>query len=390
MGYFLSPGAKLILAGLTAAGYEAYVVGGAVRSMALGLPVEDWDITTTAPPDEILRLFPAARLTGKAYGTVTVQMGAQKYEVTPCRREEGYADGRHPDKVTFGAPLQEDLARRDFTMNAVAYNGRALVDPYGGLQDIQNKKIRCVGEAAQRFEEDALRILRAYRFAAALGFTLEAETERAALEKSAALAKIPSARVRAEVQKALLSPAPSALSPLVSAGALLPFGIPASAGLPLLDKVPAAMLLRWWALLCMTGASARFVCSSLQFSADFEKDLEALFTLYGAGPSQNIKQLKQKLRHGAPLPYGEIAAAFFALDSAFLREGALFEELAESGEAYNVKMLALGGGDLACRGFRGKEISQTLELLLDAVIEAPSLNRHGALLGLAQNLRALF
>ena len=172
--------AETILHILEKAGYEAYVVGGCVRDSILGRSPDDWDITTSAKPEQVKALFHRTVDTGLQHGTVTVLMEKEGYEVTTYRVDGEYEDGRHPKEVTFTASLEEDLKRRDFTINAMAYNpSSGLVDLFGGLEDIERKIIRCVGDPLERFTEDALRIMRAVRFSAQLGFAIEEETRKA-------------------------------------------------------------------------------------------------------------------------------------------------------------------------------------------------------------------
>ena len=165
--------AERILETLHGAGYEAYVVGGCVRDSILGRTPGDWDITTSASPQQVKALFPRTIDTGIEHGTVTVMDGKEGFEVTTYRIDGAYEDCRHPKSVTFTSNLTEDLKRRDFTINAMAYAPKTgLVDEFGGMEDLKNKVIRCVGDPRERFGEDALRMLRAVRFAAQLGFTL--------------------------------------------------------------------------------------------------------------------------------------------------------------------------------------------------------------------------
>lgn len=161
-------------------GYEAYAVGGCVRDSLLGIWPKDWDITTSAKPEEIKDLFERTIDTGIQHGTVTVRMDHESYEVTTYRIDGDYTDGRHPDQVTFTENLVEDLKRRDFTINAMAYNNRVgLVDVFEGEEDLKREVIRCVGDPLERFTEDALRILRAIRFSAQLGFEIQKDTYEA-------------------------------------------------------------------------------------------------------------------------------------------------------------------------------------------------------------------
>lgn len=194
---------------IEAAGYEAYAVGGCVRDSILGRTPDDWDITTSAKPEEVKALFRRTIDTGLQHGTVTVMLDKDGYEVTTYRIDGAYEDSRHPKEVTFTANLVEDLKRRDFTINAMAYNeSTGLVDVFGGLQDIEGKTIRCVGDARERFGEDALRIMRAVRFSAQLGYEIEEQTAVAIRELSDTLKNISAERIQVELVKLLVSPHP--------------------------------------------------------------------------------------------------------------------------------------------------------------------------------------
>lgn len=189
--------------------YEAYAVGGCVRDSILGRVPNDWDITTSASPEEVKALFRRTIDTGIEHGTVTIMIDKEGYEVTTYRIDGKYEDGRHPSEVTFTRELKEDLRRRDFTINAMAYNDEeGLVDIFGGIEDIHNKVIRCVGNPEERFSEDALRLMRAIRFAAQLGYTIEENTRDAIKTIAPNLAKISAERIQAELIKIMVSPNP--------------------------------------------------------------------------------------------------------------------------------------------------------------------------------------
>lgn len=208
-----------ILESLQKAGYEAYVVGGCVRDALLGREPHDWDITTSALPTEVKNVFPRTVDTGLQHGTVTVLCGGTGYEVTTFRVDGVYEDGRHPKEVTFTPSLKEDLRRRDFTINAMAYNNASgLVDLFGGQQDLENGVVRAVGDPVQRFTEDALRIMRAIRFSAQLGYEIEPGTLKAAEILAPNLQKISSERIREELEKTLLSDRPELLRTAWEAG----------------------------------------------------------------------------------------------------------------------------------------------------------------------------
>ena len=271
----LDPGAAALLDALHAAGYAAYAVGGCVRDSLLGRTAHDWDLCTSALPQQVMELFGTEQCipTGLQHGTVTIKYGGQLYETTTFRTEGSYTDGRHPDEVRFVPDVREDLARRDFTINAMAYNAaEGLVDPFGGQKDLQNGLLRAVGEPQQRFTEDALRILRLYRFAARFGFALDAATARAARQLAPHLDCISAERIQEELAKLLAAPQPGAyLEPAVLA-VVLPELTPESltAAKPVVDACPAGeenLPVRWAALLGALGeADTRRVLKRLRCS----------------------------------------------------------------------------------------------------------------------------
>ena len=242
-------------AALWGAGEEACPVGGCVRDSLLGRTPEDWDVATSARPEVIQALFARTVPTGLRHGTVTVLLDGMAMEVTAFRREGGYSDGRRPDRVVFGVDLLEDLARRDFTINAMALlPDGAISDPFGGQADLTAGLIRCVGDPETRFREDALRMLRAVRFAAQLGFTLEEKTANALARGAKGLDQVSGERVRAELEKTLLSPRPEWCALPVELGMLARFG--AAAGrvdLTGLATLPATPADRWRGFCQATG-----------------------------------------------------------------------------------------------------------------------------------------
>ena len=204
--------ANRIIHTLQSAGYEAYIVGGCVRDAILGKEPDDWDITTSANPDQVKALFRRTIDTGIAHGTVTVMFGKEGYEVTTYRIDGKYEDHRRPTTVTFTRSLLEDMKRRDFTINAMAYNDEeGLIDHFEGMKDLERHLIRCVGDPAERFDEDALRILRAVRFAAQLDFSIEEKTREAIVRQAQYLKDISAERIQVELTKLLLSEHPEEL-----------------------------------------------------------------------------------------------------------------------------------------------------------------------------------
>ena len=377
------------LAALHAAGIGAWVVGGAVRDSLLDRAVTDWDLTAACQPEELLAVLPEAKPIGGVYGTVSWH----GVEITPCRTEEGYSDNRHPDQVVFGADIRADLARRDFTVNAIAYDGETAIDPYRGHIDLQNHLLRCVGEPARRFQEDALRILRLYRFAGVLDFAIEPETELAALALADTLATVSAPRVRAELTKALLGAKPSALAPLIAAEGLTEFALPADrlvenpAGLESLDRVPCQLLYRWWALLRLTGASAKQVGQVFAFSKTFLRDLTRLDRLYEAGCPTDRHAMKLALMEGLPFDPADAFAAFAALDAAFTSAPALYQDLLDSGEPYLKEHLCITPAELLVEEVPGRKIGKVQACLVKAVVDTPAFNVYPTLAQMARGLK---
>ena len=272
----MDEGAAELLDTLHRAGYAAYVVGGCVRDSLLGLAPHDWDLCTAARPEQVMELFGEKQCipTGLQHGTVTVKRDGRLYEITTFRTEGSYSDGRHPDSVAFVPDVREDLARRDFTINAMAYSAEeGLCDPFGGQEDLARGVVRAVGEPLRRFEEDALRILRLYRFAARFGFVIDEATEAAAKQLAAHLDCVSVERIEEELNKLLSAPKPGAyLEPEVLAFVLpeLPLD-DLSEAREIIDALPAGaeeVTTRWAALLLPLGedgtrkALKRLKCSN--------------------------------------------------------------------------------------------------------------------------------
>ena len=292
----LDPGAALLLDALHGAGHAAYAVGGCVRDSLLGLDPHDWDLCTSARPEQVMALFGEEKCipTGLQHGTVTVKQGGRLYETTTFRTEGAYSDGRHPDAVCFVPDVREDLARRDFTINAMAYSAEeGLIDPFGGRDDLAAHLVRAVGEPERRFEEDALRILRLYRFAARFGFAIDPATGVAARALGPHLDCVSAERIQEELLKLLAAPRPgSYLEPAVLA-VILPELEPEKqperfAELcrtidriePTVENVPARLA----ALLCPLGeAGARKALRKLKCSNALTDEVTALEREAGGG-----------------------------------------------------------------------------------------------------------
>ena len=410
----LDPGAAALLDTLHAAGYAAYAVGGCVRDSLLGRTAHDWDLCTSALPQQVMELFGAEQCipTGLQHGTVTIKYGGRLYETTTFRTEGSYTDGRHPDAVQFVPDVREDLARRDFTINAMAYNeAEGLVDPFGGQKDLQNGLLRAVGEPQQRFTEDALRILRLYRFAARFGFALDAATARAARQLAPHLDCISAERIQEELAKLLAAPQPGAyLEPAVLAVVLpelTPEGL--TAAKPVVDACPAGeenLPVRWAALLRSLGESAtRRVLKRLRCSnACIEETAVLVRETAGESVCRSFSEekasahpgdihIRQLLGRYGLCTVERLCALCAALQPQNAPACALAAQRARQLEAdgvcCRVSQLAVNGRDLMAAGIpAGPALRRVLEALLDGVIRAEYPNEKPALLAVAQKIIA--
>lgn len=364
-----------ILCALDSAGHRAVLAGGCVRDSLLGRRPSDWDIASSASPEEVLALFPRCVPTGIKHGTVTVLSGGGSVEVTAFRAEGGYSDHRRPDSVSFGCPLEADLARRDLTVNAMAMDAAGeITDPFGGRDDLRRRLLRCVGEPERRFDEDALRMLRTVRFSAQLGFEIEPRT----LEAIRALAHLASGlsaeRVRDELLKTLRSPAPGLVWQLVDLGLLGACLAPGDASAPreALDVLPIYARL---AHFCRGLELGGYIMSTDCFLAALRFDGETLRRTASA-----VEVLKSGSRDWKRLLRGHGEAAVLA---AHPKNRALRAVL-RSGECWELSSLAIGGRELAALGYSGPELGRELRRLLDHVIDCPADNRADILCKLAE------
>lgn len=355
-----------ILCALDSAGHRAVLAGGCVRDSLLGRRPSDWDIASSASPEEVLALFPRCVPTGIKHGTVTVLSGGGSVEVTAFRAEGGYSDHRRPDSVSFGCPLEADLARRDLTVNAMAMDAAGeITDPFGGRDDLRRRLLRCVGEPERRFDEDALRMLRTVRFSAQLGFEIEPRT----LEAIRALAHLASGlsaeRVRDELLKTLRSPAPGLVWQLVDLGLLDACLAPGDASAPreALDVLPIYARL---AHFCRDLELGGYIMSTDRFLAALRFDGETLRRTASA-----VEVLKSGSRDWKRLlrDHGEAAVLAAHPKTRALRA------VLRSGECWELSSLAIGGRELAALGYSGPELGRELRRLLDHVIDCPADNR---------------
>ena len=379
----MDEGAAELLDTLHRAGYAAYVVGGCVRDSLLGLTPHDWDLCTSALPQQVMELFGAQRCipTGLQHGTVTVKQSGALYEITTFRTEGTYTDGRHPDEVHFVPDVREDLARRDLTINAMAYNEKeGLVDPFGGQADLQSGIVRAVGVPRQRFTEDALRILRLYRFAARFGFAIDPPTAQAAQELCAHLDCVSVERIEEELAKLLSAPAPAAYLNEKILSVVLPELSPEAlaAAKPVVDACPAGaenLPVRLAALLLSLGEDGirrtlrRLRCSNACIEETAVLVREAV---PGVPVSLNIYARRLLGKYNL-CTVQRIAALGTALQPERAADFAALSELAEQldadGVCCRVSQLAVNGRDLMAAGVpAGPGIRKVLEALLDGVI----------------------
>ena len=390
-----------IISELNKHGFEAFAVGGCVRDTLLGREPEDWDITTSARPEEVKRIFRRTIDTGIEHGTVTIMLGSEGYEVTTYRIDGEYEDGRHPKEVAFTTDLLEDLRRRDFTVNAMAYSHKAgLVDAFEGRADLENGVIRCVGAPLDRFEEDALRILRAIRFSAQLGFTIEPATYKAIRTIAPNIARVSKERIQAELTKLLLSDRPeqiiqvydSGISPYVSS----PFHHLPWGRLTIGKGLPQIKYLRWAAFLQIASAeTAVSVLKDLKLDNDTIRKVRTLVEWSGrtidpvpAAVRLAMSRMEPEVWDGLLLIQSSLASADRAEAVAVL--GELSQRIRAAGDCLSLAGLAVGGHDLAAAGMKpGKQLGEALQFLLARVLESPELNQKEKLLSLIKTTYCL-
>ena len=432
---------NMIINELQAHGYEAYAVGGCVRDSILGRVPDDWDITTSATPLETKALFQRTFDTGIEHGTITVLIDKEAFEVTTYRVDGEYEDSRHPKEVTFTRCLKEDLLRRDFTINAMAYNEeQGLVDIFGGIRDLENRTIRCVGNAEERFGEDALRILRAVRFAAQLGFEIEEETKKGIVKLAPTLANISAERIQVELVKMLVSPNPGLLRKAYELGitkVILP-EFDAMMGttqenihhkytvgehtLKAIENVRADKVLRLAMLFHdiakpstktmdedkvahffghdIKGVEmAKAILKRLKFDNDTISKVTKLVQYHDyriLAKPKSVRRAMNKIGKELFPYYQEVRRADTLAQSEYMQEEKLqniqeveecYQEILRKGECVCLKDLAITGSDLISAGMDpGKEIGRVLDALLARVIEEPELNTKEQLLEIKKTM----
>ena len=393
-----------ILGKLREHGYEAFAVGGCVRDAILGRIPGDWDITTSAHPEEVKQVFGHTIDTGLQHGTVTVMRDHIGYEITTYRIDGEYEDGRHPKEVVFTAELREDLRRRDFTINAMAYSHETgLVDIFGGTEDLAARRIRCVGDAGERFTEDALRILRAVRFSAQLGFSIEEMTWQALCELAPSLVHVSKERVQVELTKTLLSDRPEYIWKTEAAGLA-----------PYISKTFPEVFAAWKDRKRISGAAAHLPA---------EKALRWAYFLAPAGEESCVRVLRELKMDNDTIDKAKILSRFaftqiepeevsvrramsamedMVFDWLLLLQEVLMPErmdavemvrslakqIRERGDCIRLKTLAVTGKDLIQAGIQpGPALGKTLHLLFEKVLENPAWNEKERLLAEVEVLK---
>ncbi len=381
-----------VLERLERRGFEAYMVGGCVRDLVMGRRPCDWDVCTSALPEDVMAVFRRSHPTGLKHGTVTVISHGSPVEVTTFRSDGEYRDHRRPESVRFIADLNSDLERRDFTINALAMPlSGEIRDPFGGRHDIEKKLIRCVGDPEKRFDEDALRMLRAFRFSAVLGFGIAPATLSAIKSKAHLTEDLAKERVRTELEKILLSYSPQVISDVIEYGLLRGIVADSSAKAELyrLGGLPKNRTLRW-AGLCALLRSVGVISDTESFltalrldSAVIRNCSKGCAAVSEGAPKDTISWKRLLASNGMETALCAAAAADALFGTGNLR---LLRSVIQSGECFSLRQLAVSGKDLKALGFQGTELGVALSSLLDHVIIYPADNKKELLLNLAYKM----
>ncbi len=379
---------RLAIDRLESAGYEAYLVGGALRDLLLAREANDFDITTSATPSEMKEVFSDERTieTGMRHGTLTVLMGQMPIEITTFRIDGDYLDARHPQSVSFTRNLAEDLARRDFTVNAMAYSEKTgLVDLFGGKADLEKRVIRAVGDPRVRFSEDALRILRAFRFCSKLGFEIEQETLEAISACRGGLSMVSAERISTELEGILVGRNAYAALSLMKERGVLSLVLPKAELDSKISVLSAHFETRLaFLLLNVPQKELSVQLHALRLSNAKILAVSRLVLMATEGISDiSESQLRRLMARAGELfePLMEIFKAK-GVDISAIEETAA--KCRARGDCLTVKQLAIDGGDLVALGKKGKEVGDLLEALLEKVLDEPSLNTREALLSLVK------
>ncbi len=397
----LSQGALFALKRLESHGYEAYVVGGCVRDSLLGRIPNDWDLTTNATPEETATVFADCTTVGfgKKHGTMMVVYRNEPLEITTYRLDGRYQDHRHPSSVTFSKRLSDDLSRRDFTINAMAYHpDRGLVDLFGGQEDLKRQLVRCVGVPNARFEEDGLRILRAVRFASVLGFSLESETSRAVSSRSELLAEIAGERIREEWNKLLLGIRPVEI--LQSHASVLPYVVPGTAFdwsklKSSFSSAPVDLPTRFAIFLscgengsAVSSSKAREILDYLRYDGKTKQEILSVIQLAKSEFVPSESSVRRLLVTHSPDTLRRSWTTKRCLELTCPAEAErILETVLARNDCTSLSNLAVSGSDLLAIGIpAGKQLGSILAMLLDEVIEGNLPNSKAALLDRAKKM----
>ena len=378
--------AQTALNTLKAQGFDAYIVGGAVRDLLRGCVPADYDIATNARPADVKRLFSKCIPTGEKHGTVTVIIDGRPIEITTYRVDGPYFDARHPGSVSFSATIDDDVSRRDFTINAMAYDGETLLDRFGGQRDLENGIIQTVGDPYIRFSEDALRILRAFRFAAVLHFQIAPPTLQAAIEKAPLLQNISRERIYTELTKTLCGLRPQALQPLLDCGGLQFLHIGAGA-LAVLSETAKLPELRYAAFCRLCGVAPDLLLAALHAPKKVLLLSKVIYDFLNSPITASKPALKQQL---ALLPqplWMDVLHAYSIINRQDMtKQLQCAEEIIRNKEPYTIAMLQINGNDLRALGASGRETGKLLQKLLSDVVKDPAANQKEHLIELAKKL----
>lgn len=354
-------------------GYKAYAVGGCVRDILLGKKPDDYDITTSCPPEKTMELFEKTIPTGIKHGTVTIITENKSVEVTTFRKDGEYSDNRSPDSVSFVDALEADLSRRDFTINAMAYKGENIIDLFDGINDLKNKTIRAIGNPNERFCEDALRILRAFRFAAKLDFSIEENTYSAILKNSHLLENISVERIFSELSKTISSKNTNVLGNLVDSGCLTHLGLLEIESADKIALLPEKLSVRFPAFSLLCGVSAFELAKKLKCDNALKNHCKNIDTL-SSMPLSNKKSVLKKAMSITDIQsvtdYLLIQNLCFGKDFTL----SLIKEISVNNEPYKIEHLQIGGDDIIAMSFEGQRVGEVLKTLLEYVIEQPENN----------------
>ena len=373
---------------LEKAGVQAYLVGGCVRDMMMGQTPHDYDITVNTSPDTVKSLFRRTFDTGLKHGTVTVLIDGEPIEITEMRTDGDYSDHRHPNSVTPTKNLSDDLARRDFTVNAMAMDRQGSVtDIFGGREDIERGIIRCVGDPNRRFDEDALRIMRAFRFCSQLGFALDDGTQKAALQNAPLLDNISAERIYAELKKTLCGNNPAALAPLILTNALEKYGMLGDVDLSALNGSYNDIRVRLAALFIICGSDVMRAMKALKSDKATAKTVFALTWLYRKNALCGINAIGLKqLIFDNGLDFCELLIKLYDAfgNSDGMRTACMYNVVKTL--PIFIDDLAIKGRDLHNIGIRGEKVGKTLNMLLKKVWENPKLNKRNTLIDIAKSV----